>query len=242
MRWSRWALVLPLKKFKKDRVEIFSSALKWDGVPGCRHFHCHWEMHQRSRDEALDTPDYVSVFFRLALWEGSVGMERSIGMLIFRAICYSEEAARDPPPPPLFSPLLHKSLAPIAYRKLVWDHHTTWVTFKHLLHSSRWICRSAQLALSLSFVGYKVALRFYFLTGSLILGSQLGNPAAIFESGNIAEGVMGAVMLFMLIFHWAPSFLCHSLVYRQAANRFCSYFIQASSSTFCKLQLSETIK
>lgn len=37
-------------------------------------------------------------------------MERAIGMLIFQAICYSEEAARDPPP--LFSPLLHKSLAP----------------------------------------------------------------------------------------------------------------------------------
>lgn len=32
-------------------------------------------------------------------WAEPVGMERSIGMLIFQAICYSEDAAQDPPPP-----------------------------------------------------------------------------------------------------------------------------------------------
>lgn len=51
-------------------------------------------------------------------------MERSIGMLIFHAICYSEEAARTPhllPPSPLFSSVAQVS-APKAYWKLVWDH------------------------------------------------------------------------------------------------------------------------
>lgn len=41
---------------------------------------------------------FLSLSLWLVLWEGSVGMESSIGMLIFRAICYSNWAGRAPPP------------------------------------------------------------------------------------------------------------------------------------------------
>lgn len=57
--------------------------------------HCHWEMHQQSHDKALSIPDCFCVF-RWALWEVSVGVERSVGMLVLYAICYSEESVRDP--------------------------------------------------------------------------------------------------------------------------------------------------
>lgn len=51
-------------------------------------------------NKALGILNYAS---RLEQWEESVGMERSIGMLIFQAVWYSVEAARDPPTPSLSS-------------------------------------------------------------------------------------------------------------------------------------------
>lgn len=185
---------------------------------------CQREMQQRSHDKALNFPNYVSVFLELALWEGSVGMERSIGMLIFQAICYSEEAAKVPPTPHPSFLLCCTSLWPCSLQETGAgpSHHLSSIQASVVFFPLEMSLGS--VGTLIEFVGYEVALRSYFLTGSLILGSLLGNPAAVFESGIIAEREKWEqwpvdCLLFTVIFHWAPSFLCHSLVYHQAANK-----------------------
>lgn len=97
-------------------------------------------------------------------------------MLVFHALCYSEEAARTPFYSPLFSSVAQAS-GPTAYRKLMWD----------LLSHSQVCVASYRLEMSfgsvgalIEFVSYKVTLRSCLLTGSIILGGQLENPAANF--------------------------------------------------------------
>lgn len=53
----------------------------------------------------------------------------------------------------------------------------------------------------IEFVASEVAQRSYFLTGSLNLGSLLGNSTANFKSGSTAEGVMGTVTGWLSAIH-----------------------------------------
>lgn len=165
-------------------------------------------------------------------WYGEIYWNANLSCyLLFRGSCQR---------PPYFTPLF-SSVAQVSGPHSLQE---TGVGPSH--HLSRIQASVAFLPLEMSlgsvgalveFVGYKVVLRSYFLTGSLILGSLLGNLATIFESGNIAEGVMGSSNAIHANFSSGP-FLSLSqpcLRIRQQTNRFCSYYIQASSSTFCKL-------
>lgn len=127
----------------------------------------------------LLTFPFMLCVFRLALWEGSVGMEKSIGMLIFKLFAIQGKLPGTPSPLYPSFLLYCTSLCPHSLQE-------TGVGPSHHLGHIQASVAFFPLEMSLGsvgalieFVAYKVPLRSNFLTGGLILYQP--------------EGVMGTV-------------------------------------------------
>lgn len=152
-------------------------------------------------------------------------MERSIGMLIFEAIWYSKEAARDPPPLlPIFL-LRCTSLWPQSLQETGMgpSHHLSLIQVSVAFLSLDMSLGSAGALIE--FVGYKEALRSYFLTSRFWIRqySKGGNGPV--------TGRLSAIHA--NFFSGPPACLTALFSVTQQTNRFCSHCIQASS---CPLQ------